>query len=117
MLSQPRCKNRPATSVDPRNTSRTCSECGHCEKANRKSQAVFLCKHCGFSANADGNAARNIAFLALGASRSSTGLVGQRSLPTVRLNRKSPRLSYQLHIGRKPLWPQGWHGSNPGFFR
>jgi len=82
----------PVVQVDPRNTSRTCSECGHCEQANRKSQAVFLCKHCGFSANADWNAARNIAFLALGASRSSTGLVGQRSLPTVRLNRKSHRL-------------------------
>jgi putative transposase len=29
--------------VDPRNTSRTCSVCGHCEKVNRKSQAEFLC--------------------------------------------------------------------------
>jgi putative transposase len=29
--------------VDPRNTSRTCSGCGHCEKANRKSQAQFFC--------------------------------------------------------------------------
>jgi IS605 OrfB family transposase len=52
--------------VDPRNTSRTCAECGHCEKANRKSQAAFECRHCGHSANADGNAARNIAFRARG---------------------------------------------------
>jgi IS605 OrfB family transposase len=50
----------PIVSVDPRNTSRACSECGHCEKANRKSQAEFLCLHCGFSANADWNAALNI---------------------------------------------------------
>ena len=50
----------PIVQVDPRNTSKTCSVCGHCEKANRKSQAEFLCKHCGFSANADWNAARNI---------------------------------------------------------
>jgi IS605 OrfB family transposase len=50
----------PVVWVDPRNTSRTCSACGHCEKANRKSQAEFECRHCGFSANADWNAALNI---------------------------------------------------------
>ena len=49
--------------VDPRNTSRTCSACGHCEKANRPDQATFCCKHCGYSANADKNAARNLASL------------------------------------------------------
>jgi putative transposase len=46
--------------VDPRNTSRTCSACGHCEKANRKNQECFLCQRCGFATNADYNAARNI---------------------------------------------------------
>ena len=46
--------------IDPRNTSRTCSVCGHCEKANRHSQASFLCKQCGFCLNADVNAAINI---------------------------------------------------------
>jgi IS605 OrfB family transposase len=50
----------PVVPVDPRDTSRTCSACGHCEKANRKGQAEFECRHCGFSANADWNAARNI---------------------------------------------------------
>jgi IS605 OrfB family transposase len=50
----------PVLTVDARNTSRTCSKCGHCEKANRKSQAEFLCQHCGFSENADRNAARNV---------------------------------------------------------
>jgi putative transposase len=54
----------PIVQVDPRNTSRTCSMCGHCEQANRRSQAVFGCKHCGFSTNADWNAARNIRALA-----------------------------------------------------
>ena len=44
----------PIVPVDPRNTSRACSECGHCEKSNRKSQASFVCMHCGFSAHADG---------------------------------------------------------------
>jgi IS605 OrfB family transposase len=51
----------PVHLVDPRDTSRTCSACGHCEKANRKSQAEFLCQRCGFRANADDNAALNIA--------------------------------------------------------
>ena len=46
--------------VDPRNTSRTCSVCGYCDKANRKTQSEFKCLHCGHSANADFNAARNI---------------------------------------------------------
>jgi putative transposase len=50
----------PVHLVDPRNTSRTCSRCGHCEKANRRSQASFLCQRCGFATNADENAAINI---------------------------------------------------------
>jgi IS605 OrfB family transposase len=50
----------PVVFVDARNTSRTCNECGHCEKGNRKSQSEFACKHCGFSENADRNAARNV---------------------------------------------------------
>ncbi len=32
------------TLVDPHNTSRRCPECGHCEKANRRSQSEFLCQ-------------------------------------------------------------------------
>jgi len=50
----------PLHTVDPRNTSRTCSECGHCAKANRKSQSAFLCQACGHTDNADRNAALNI---------------------------------------------------------
>jgi IS605 OrfB family transposase len=50
----------PVVFVDARDTSRTCSACGHCEKANRKSRAEFVCKHCGFSEDADRNAARNV---------------------------------------------------------
>jgi len=46
--------------VDPRNTSRQCSCCGHIDKANRKSQSSFQCTACGFVANADINAAMNI---------------------------------------------------------
>ena len=42
-------------------TSMTCNTCGHCAAENRKSQAVFRCVACGHQANADVNAARNIA--------------------------------------------------------
>jgi IS605 OrfB family transposase len=55
----------PVIEVNPRNSSRTCSVCGHCDKANRKSQAHFECLSCGFQANADFNASRNIARLGL----------------------------------------------------
>lgn len=61
--------------VDARNTSRECSECGHSEKANRKSQAEFLCKRCGFSCNADQNGAKNIRLRALGLSVNKPELV------------------------------------------
>jgi IS605 OrfB family transposase len=47
--------------VDPRNTSRTCSVCGFCDKRNRPDQAHFRCLQCGFAAPADYNGALNIA--------------------------------------------------------
>src|SRR5262249_48446691 len=50
----------PLHTVDPRNTSRTCSACGDCQKANRKNQAEFACRKCGHACNADINAAINI---------------------------------------------------------
>jgi len=50
--------------VDPRNTSRTCAECAHCHKNNRKSQSEFECQACGHQAHADVNSARIIAIRA-----------------------------------------------------
>jgi len=50
----------PVHFVDPAYTSQTCSACGHCDKANRQSQASFLCRQCGISLHADVNAAINI---------------------------------------------------------
>ena len=46
--------------VNPSYTSQRCSECGYTGKENRESQAVFRCRDCGFSCNADTNAAKNI---------------------------------------------------------
>ena len=47
--------------VDPRNTSRTCSKCGHVDKKSRRNQEHFVCTACGHALNADINAALNIA--------------------------------------------------------
>ena len=55
----------PLHTVDPRNTSRTCSVCGHCAKENRKSQASFCCVNCGYTDNADRNAAITISVAAV----------------------------------------------------
>jgi IS605 OrfB family transposase len=63
--------------VDPRNTSRGCSACGHIAKSNRKSQREFSCGLCGFRMNADENAARNIR--ALGISKLPIGLASTTS--------------------------------------
>lgn len=50
----------PLIEVDPRNSSRECSQCGHIEKSNRPSQSKFRCRSCGYAANADFNAAQNL---------------------------------------------------------
>jgi IS605 OrfB family transposase len=51
----------PVVAVDPRNTSRTCPECGTIDKRNRRSQAEFQCTSCGYSDHADHVGAVNIA--------------------------------------------------------
>ena len=50
----------PVLAVDPRNTSRMCPACGCIDKANRRSQADFLCIACNFAGFADAVAALNI---------------------------------------------------------
>ncbi|MBN6051304.1 transposase [Nonomuraea sp. RK-328] len=51
---------RKLIAVNPANTSRTCSRCGHVAKENRLTQAEFACTACGHTAHADVNAAVNI---------------------------------------------------------
>jgi putative transposase len=46
--------------IDPRNTSRECAQCGHIAKENRKTQDKFRCVSCGHETHADFNAARVI---------------------------------------------------------
>ncbi len=80
---------RELISVDPRNTSRTCAQCGHMAKENRATQAEFACTACGHTAHADVNAAINIlgAGLALreaaAASREAALFRGRRSHETL----------------------------------
>ncbi|HFT0289755.1 TPA: RNA-guided endonuclease InsQ/TnpB family protein, partial [Proteus mirabilis] len=46
--------------IPPAYTSQKCACCGHTAKENRQSQSQFECLECGYTANADINAARNI---------------------------------------------------------
>jgi IS605 OrfB family transposase len=50
----------PIVAVDPRNTSRTCPECGSIHRADRKTQQTFSSVDCGYTAAADFVGARNI---------------------------------------------------------
>ena len=56
---------RKFVQINPAYTSQTCRICGHCDKANRQSQAVFSCVNCNHTENADLNAAKNISRLGL----------------------------------------------------
>ncbi|MEW2479669.1 transposase [Mycobacterium sp. NPDC049093] len=52
----------PIVHVDPAYTSQRCTDCGHIDKRNRTSQAEFVCRDCGFTAeHADILGADNIA--------------------------------------------------------
>jgi putative transposase len=50
---------RTVIAVDPRNTSRTCADCGQISAGNRRG-AVFKCQGCGHEVHADTNAAINV---------------------------------------------------------
>ncbi|NNN18468.1 MAG: transposase, partial [Acidimicrobiaceae bacterium] len=52
--------------------SRTCPQCGNITAKNRKSQAVFACANCGYSADTDINTVRNVPH---------SGLVSHRETP------------------------------------
>jgi putative transposase len=70
---------RTVISVDPRNTSRTCTQCGHVSAGNRRG-AVFKCLACGHEAHADTNAAINI--LRAGRAQQANTRCAGRNWPT-----------------------------------
>ncbi len=51
---------KPVKKVNPSNTSRECSKCGHTAKGNREGER-FICESCGHTDHADTQAARTIA--------------------------------------------------------
>lgn len=59
LASKAECAGRELVFVDPRGTSQVCSECG-CEVPKALSVRVHECPHCGYIADRDHNAARNI---------------------------------------------------------
>ncbi len=67
--------------IDPRHTSQTCSRCGHQARNNRRSQALFRCRNCGYCLNADLNASYNIRdkYVSSLASVGTPSLVGRPS--------------------------------------
>jgi putative transposase len=71
--------------VRPENTSRTCPQCGHVSKDNRKSQATFACVKCGFTENADLVGAINI--LRAGHARLACEVSGEAMLPAAGTHR------------------------------
>jgi transposase len=60
-------------------TSQTCSQCGTRDREARESQAVFRCRSCNYTANADVNAAVDIAAgRAVNARGATAGLVAEK---------------------------------------
>ena len=78
--------------VDPRNTSKTCSVCGHCSKSNRPTRDNFKCSVCSYTVPADLNAAVNIAARAV-----SSGLWSRP-----RCQRVSSPIATSLEVRDKP---------------
>ncbi|WP_329620648.1 transposase [Streptomyces sp. NBC_01255] len=60
LTSKAESAGREVIAVDPRNTSRTCPECGHVSAENRPTQEKFHCQSCGHSAHADTVGALNV---------------------------------------------------------
>lgn len=76
--------------VPARNSSRECAACGHIDKNNRPSQAVFCCQRCGHHEHADVNAAQVItARGAIAETAWKASGCPLRSRPKPRLRRRS----------------------------
>ncbi|MER6052719.1 transposase [Streptomyces sp. NPDC001793] len=76
-------------------TSLRCSACGWIEKNSRKSQAEFFCVSCGFTCNADVNAAVNVA-----AGQGGIPVPGDQSVPEGRQRPPTVRAPMNLNPPR-----------------
>ncbi|MET9135196.1 RNA-guided endonuclease InsQ/TnpB family protein [Streptomyces antibioticus] len=76
-------------------TSLRCSACGWIDKNSRKSQAEFVCSFCGFTCNADTNAAANVAAGQGGIPRPRrTAGAGGVTAATSRSSAREPQLTW-----------------------
>ena len=88
-------KARELVRVNPAYTSQTCSQCGCVNKHSRTSQSHFECTACGFTINADLNAAINIAVLGLAEARGQGATAqGGVSLETPMICEQDMRLAF-----------------------
>jgi putative transposase len=98
--------------VDPRNTSRTCPECGHVDAQNRQTQAVFRCVACGHQAHADVVGAINI--LARGTAQQSVERSSVAPGPRPKVEGQACSLSEAgTHRGDHGRLCLLWRGRNP----
>jgi putative transposase len=79
--------------VPPHHTSQECSRCSHTHPDNRPTRAAFVCKNCGFTANADHNAAKVIK------DRGIRMLLGGEI--TVKEKKKTMRLKKKVILGQE----------------
>jgi len=77
-------KEKLTIKIPPNGTSQECSQCGHTHPDNRETQAEFICQECGFTANADYNAALVIKKRGIKALLDGTIVVKQKKTVRVR---------------------------------
>jgi putative transposase len=77
-------KEKLTIKIPPHGTSQECSQCGHTHPGNRETQAEFICQDCGFTANADYNAALVIKKRGIKALLDGTIMVEQKKTVRVR---------------------------------
>ena len=77
--------------VPPQNTSRTCPQCGHVSKDNRRTQERFACVGCGYEENADVVGAINI--LRAGLARSACRVSGEAMPPAAGTRRSGSEVA------------------------
>lgn len=98
--------------VPAHHTSQACSECGYTHPDNRCAQAVFVCQSCGYAANADFNASRNIRNRGV-----ALVLTGQFSEKTKKRTMRMRKKGQILGAGRSEVTPgesEISHGSGNG---
>ena len=96
-------------SVPPHHTSQECSKCSHTHPDKRLKQELFVCRNCGFTSNADSNAAVIIKKRGIKMLR-DRALDVKSKTSTMRLRKKSSlgqELAEGMHRGEGRKTPAG----------